>query len=130
MLKKISGIRTTFIAKVGKFKNANPKNVYVLLSDIRDSQGNRSGFGFWIKVGVQFRRLGLNKNDYIKFRARVNGKGSAYPHEGQYSKFFRLSRPTQILVLTPDHPDYPKDPPKEESHYKDLEEKIAILEWI
>jgi hypothetical protein len=132
LLKDINGIRTTFIARVKKFKRANPKNHYVLLTDIRDDQGNHFSTGFWIKMGVRLQRLNIKINDYIEFRARVNGKNSAYPSAGHYlNGSFRLSRPTRIWVLTRKHPHYPKkDPPKEEPINKDLEEKISIWEWI
>jgi hypothetical protein len=108
-LKKIDNQRTRFsgiFQRKGKKKNyLGYSEETILLNEIKDEKGNVVTDHIWFNLTKAFDSLGqLQQGDVIEFEARVSGytKGYMYKgiHLGRKEKDFKLSRPTQIKIVS------------------------------
>ena len=111
-LAKIQNNRKTFI---GIFERCGTKTNWhgfpektILLTDIKDSIGNKVTGHIWFNITKGFEQLGeLKQGDVVQFDARVkpyfkgyNGYKEEIRWEKPIEKDYKLNNPTKIKVLT------------------------------
>jgi hypothetical protein len=109
-LKKMAEQRELFR---GEFKKYGLKTGYrgpstetILLTSIRDSNGNLICDHLWFNMTKGFEQLGtLKAGDIIQFEARVKKYRKGYINRGagiDQSKFdYKLSHPTKVSIIRP-----------------------------
>ncbi|ABG60194.1 hypothetical protein [Cytophaga hutchinsonii] len=107
-LKKIKNERITVVATVSRYgtKKAYKGNDLptVLLTNIKDAEGNELTDHLWINLTKGYNTLGCSLGDKIQFNARVKDytKGYRGHREDVYKPIsvdYKLSHPTQFLRI-------------------------------
>lgn len=110
-LKKLSGSRLTFTAKVGSFSTKSSYGYIketVCLVDVKFSDGSFATDHTWQTLGKQIKDLNLNEGDSIKFDARITSyiKGYVNLREGIDDRTvdYRLSNISKVMKLEVETP--------------------------